>query len=156
MTVAPTFVAAGTVYDVRLGVQGDSGSLGLWTDQTGFGPFAGTLNAAAGSQRTFVYMIDWRYGDREGEIELRRIATAKLADRTIESLPEIDPDYKHGEVHGAYLRPGDTVEIVPSAGARIDWHTNAVLSIAEVPRPGTNSVFVLEALEPGATLLREY
>ena len=155
VTVAPTFVAMGTVYNVRLGVQGDIGSVKNWANQTGFGPFAGTLRAAAGSQRTFVYTIHWYYGDREGEIELRATATAKLADRTIESLPQIDPDYKLGEVRGAYLRPGDTVEIVPSAGARIDWHTNAVLSIAEVSRPGTNSVFVLEALEPGATLLYE-
>ena len=155
VTVAPTFVAEGTVYNVRLGVLGYSDMLGNWTDQTGFGPFTGTLNVVAGSQQTFVYTINWRYGDETGQVKIEAKATAKFADRTIESLPEIDPDYKHGEVHGAYLRPGDTVEIVPSAGARIDWHTNAVLSIAEVPRPGTNSVFVLEALEPGAALLYE-
>ena len=150
VTLAPSFVAEGAVYDVRLGVEGDSGTIGRWTGQTGFGPFEGKLNAAAGRNVVFVYTIDWRYPalGLSGRIECRAEATAKLADRTIWSVPEI-------ETLRPYLRPGDTLEIIPSDGARIDWHTNAVLSMTEVPRPGTNSVFVLEALEPGATMLYE-
>ena len=145
VTLAPSFVEEGAVYDVRLGVEGDSGTIGRWTGQTGFGPFEGNLNAAAGRNVVFVYTIDWRYPalGLSGRIECRAEATAKLADRTIGSVPEI-------ETLRPYLRPGDTLEIIPSDDARVDWHTNAVLRITP-----TNDVFVLEALEPGATLLYE-
>ena len=157
VTLSPTFVAEGTEYDVLLEVENRTGVLGRWRGQSGFGesPFSASLGALAGEEIVFLYTIDWRYGEREGRIELRAAATAKLADTELDALPKIDPAYEDAEWHGVYLRPGDTVAIAPSAGARIDWHTNAVLSIAEIPRRGTNSVFLLEALEPGATLLYE-
>ena len=152
VTLSPTFVAEGTEYDVLLKVENRTGVLGRWRGQSGFGesPFSGSLAALAGEEIVFLYTIDWRYGEREGRIELRAAATAKLADTELDALPKIDPAYEDAEWHGVYLRPGDTVAIAPSAGARIDWHTNAVLRITP-----TNDVFVLEALEPGATLLYE-
>ncbi|MBQ3810827.1 MAG: hypothetical protein II839_08440 [Kiritimatiellae bacterium] len=148
-SLAPTFVTEGTVYNVTLRMEGIGGSL-FWPNQTGYGPFAHTQYTPAGSEVVFVYTIAWTYGDLSGEITVHGRATAKLADRTIDSVPEIDPDYKVGDRHGAYLRPGDTVEIIQTPGTRIDWHTNAVLSVTP-----TNGVFVVEALEPGATLLYE-
>ena len=152
VTLSPTFVAEGTEYDVLLEVENRTGVLGRWRGQSGFGesPFSASLGALAGEEIVFLYTIDWRYGEREGRIELRAAATAKLADTELDALPKIDPAYEDAEWHGVYLRPGDTVAIAPSAGARIDWHTNAVLSITP-----TNGVFLLEALEPGATLLYE-
>jgi hypothetical protein len=141
-TLAPTFVTEGTVYDVKLTMEGITGGR-TWRNQTGYGPFAFTQYTAAGNEVVFVYAIAWRYGDQSGEVEVRGRAIAKLADRTIESVPEI-------ETLRPYLRPGDTLEIIPSDGARVDWHTNAVLRITP-----TNGVFLLEALEPGATLLYE-
>ena len=154
-SLAPRFVTDGTVYDVAIYAEAPgfwSGTYDTWSNQTGFGPFEWQSGAPPGVEVLIRYTIDWSFPDTGafGQIVVSNTATAKLADRTIESLPEIDPDYKHGEVHGAYLRPGDTVEIIPSTGARIDWHTNAVLSITP-----TNGVFLLEALEPGATLLYE-
>ncbi len=143
-SLAPTFVTEGTVYDVRLTMEGLTGGR-TWRNQTGYGPFEFTRLTEAGNEVVFVYTITWRYGEQTGTNEVSGRATAKLADRTIDSLPEIDP-----AVGGVYLRPGDTVEIFPSDGARIDWHTNAVLSVTP-----TSGVFVVEALEPGATLLYE-
>ena len=141
-SLAPTFVTEGTVYDVTLAMEGISGTRS-WPNRTGIETFAHTQNTPAGSEVVFVYTIAWRYGEQAGEIEVRGRAVAKLADRTIESVPEI-------ETLRPYLRPGDTLEIIPSDGARVDWHTNAVLRITP-----TNGVFLLEALEPGATLLYE-
>ena len=141
-SLAPTFVTEGTVYDVTLAMEGISGTRS-WPNRTGIETFAHTQNTPAGSEVVFVYTIAWRYGEQSGEIEVRGRAVAKLADRTIESVPEI-------ETLRPYLRPGDTLEIIPSDGARVDWHTNAVLRITP-----TNGVFLLEALEPGATTLYE-
>ena len=141
-SLAPTFVTEGTVYDVTLAMEGISGTRS-WPNRTGIETFAHTQNTPAGSEVVFVYTIAWRYGEQSGEIEVRGRAIAKLADRTIESVPEI-------ETLRPYLRPGDTLEIIPSGGARVDWHTNAVLRITP-----TNGVFLLEALEPGATMLYE-
>lgn len=143
-SLAPTFVTEGTVYGVTLSLEGVAGGRS-WPNQTGYGPFEHHQSTAAGTTVVFVYTIDWTYGEQSGTIEVRGSAKAKLADRTIESVPEIDP-----AIGGAYLRPGDTVEIIPTAGTRVDWHTNAVLSITP-----TNGVFLLEALEPGAALLYE-
>ena len=143
-SLAPTFVTEGVRYDVTLAMEGIAGTRS-WRNQTGFGPFVHTQNSAAGTEVVFVYTIAWTYGTASGTIEVRGRDVAKLADRTIHALPEIDPD-----VGGLYLRPGDTVEIKSAAGIRVDWQTNAVLSIAP-----TNGVFLLEALEPGAALLYE-
>ncbi len=140
-SLAPTFVTEGTVYNVTLVVEGYGSR--SWTGRTGIETFAYTQFTTAGSEVVFVYTIAWTYGDQSGTIEVRGRETAKLADRTIESVPEI-------ETLRPYLRPGDTLEIIPSDGARVDWHTNAVLRITP-----TNGVFLLEALEPGATMLYE-
>ena len=144
-SLAPTFVTPGTVYDVSLAMEVNGKALGSrsWTNQTGYGPFEHTQYTSAGSEVVFVYTIAWTYGTMSETFEVRGKATAKLADRTIHGLPEI-------ETLRPYLRPGDTLEIIPSDDARVDWHTNAVLRITP-----TNDVFVLEALEPGATLLYE-
>ena len=141
-SLAPTFVTEGTVYGVTLSLEGVAGGRS-WPNQTGYGPFEHHQSTAAGTTVVFVYTIDWTYGEQSGTIEVRGSAKAKLADRTIESVPEI-------ETLRPYLRPRDTLEIIPSDGARVDWHTNAVLRITP-----TNGVFLLEALEPGATLLYE-
>jgi len=153
-SLAPTFVADGAVYNVVLYAKGP-GYEGTWPesewkDQSTVnydGPFEWSRASAAGQEVLIRYTIDWSYPDlgTSGQIVVSNTTAAKLADYTITSIPAIDP--ANG---GVYLRPGETVEIHTSAGARLDWHTNAVLSIAP-----TNGVFLLEALEPGATLLYE-
>ncbi len=143
-SLAPTFVTEGVRYDVTLAMEGIAGTRS-WKNQTGFGPFVHTQYSPAGTEVVFVYTIAWTYGTASGTIEVRGQDVAQLADRTIHALPEIDP-----AVGGLYLRPGDTVEIKSAAGIRVDWQTNAVLSILP-----TNGVFLLEALEPGAALLYE-
>lgn len=144
-SLAPTFVTPGTVYDVSLAMEVNGKALESrsWANQTGYGPFEHTQYTSAGTEVVFVYTIAWTYGTMSGTVEVRGKATAKLADRTIHGLHAI-------ETLRPYLRPGDSLEIIPSDGARVDWHTNAVLRITP-----TNGVFLLEALEPGATLLYE-
>ena len=159
-SLSPSFVVPGTVYDVELFAAGPgySGTWGTWNSENDDPPFTWGRKTAAGRDVLIRYTVDWRYPatGASGQIVIEATTTAKLADRTVDRLPAIDPDYSDDDGRrGSYLRPGDTVELIPSDGARIDWHTNAVLSIVEVPREGTNSVFVLEALEPGATLLYE-
>ena len=143
-SLAPTFVTEGVRYDVTLAMEGIAGTRS-WKNQTGFGPFVHTQYSAAGTEVVFVYTIVWTYGELSGTIEVRGQAIAKLADRTIHRVPEIDP-----ATGGQYLRPGDTVEIALPSGLFVDWHTNDVLSVTR-----TNGVYLLEALEPGATLLFE-
>ncbi len=164
-TLAPTFVTPGTVYDVELTIEGVTGSR-KWSNQTGYGPFSHTQNTAVGNSVVFVYTITWTYDDQSGTTLSGTIvvtgvpAAAQLADIMLDKLPMIDPDYdseKDDEYdhtkdpyHGVYLRVGQTAGITPSPHTRIDWHTNAVLTVTE-----TNGVFVVEALEPGAALLYE-
>ena len=144
-SLAPTFVTEGTDYSVTLRMEGISGERS-WNSTKDHPPFVHAQYTSAGTEVVFVYTVSWTYGDLSGVLDpIPGRATAKLADRTIESVPEIDP-----AIGGVYLRPGDTVEIIPTAGTRVDWHTNAVLSITP-----TNGVFLLEALEPGAALLYE-
>lgn len=143
-SLAPTFVTEGTVYNVTLRMEGIVGTRS-WPNQTGFGPFVHTQLTADGAEVVFVYSVEWTLGDKSGTIEVRGRAVSRLADRTIRELAEIDP-----AVSGIYLRPGDMVELEPASGIRIDWHTNAVLSILP-----TNGVYLLTALEPGAALLYE-
>lgn len=150
VTLAPSYVAPGTVYDVTIGKTGFDGTLFERLNQTGYGPFVYSALSAAGVEVEFVCTIRWTYGERSGTIETKVTTAAKLADIAIDALPKIDPAYDDGDWHGVYLRPGVTVAVTPSAGATIDWHTNAVLSVTP-----TNGVFLLEALEPGAALLYE-
>lgn len=145
VSLAPTFVADGTAYSVSLYAEGPgfSGTWKTWKVPGDEPPFEWGRSAQPGALVTFRYLIDWTYGIRTGSITNQTTSAAKLADRTIHGLPEI-------ETLRPYLRPGDSLEIIPSDGARVDWHTNAVLRITP-----TNGVFLLEALEPGATLLYE-
>ena len=146
--IEPTFVEPGTVYTVRLSASGGATGGDAWGNQTGLQSFSWGRPVAAGVSVTFHFTVDWTHAGsgKSGTITFDGVsAVAKLADRTIASLPEIDP-----AVGGVYLRPGDSVEIIPSSGTRVDWHTNAVLSITQ-----TNGIFLLEALEPGAVLLYE-
>ena len=124
-----------------------------WKNRTAVQNFVYRQYTSAGNKVDFRYVIDWRNSDaeRSGRFTIDGVdAEAQLADIKFNHLPMIDPAYDDGENHGVYLRPGDKVEIRPSAGARIDWHTNAVLSVTP-----TNGVYLVEALEPGATLLYE-
>lgn len=148
-SLSPSFVTPGTVYTVALYAEGPgySGTWKTWNSRTDAPPFEWRRQTQAGVDVLIRYTVDWSYPDTgtSGRIVLETTTAAKLANYTVESLPAIDP--ANG---GVYLRPGETVEIRPSAGARLDWHTNAVLRIAP-----TNGVYLLEALEPGATLLYE-
>ena len=147
-SLSPSFVTPGTVYTVELQAEWPSyWEKWTWDSRTAAPPFEWGRPTQAGVDVLIRYTVDWRYPatGAKGRIVLETTTAAKLADYTVESLPAIDP--ANG---GVYLRPGETVEIRPSAGARLDWHTNAVLRIAP-----TNGVYLLEALEPGATLLYE-
>ena len=165
VTLAPTFVTEGTVYDVSLEIRVrklvngvivetvNTNSPTSWTGQDSVRDFPYRRYASAGSEVQFTYTIDWRNESAglSGQFTIPgRNAEAQLADLRITRLPMIDPDYADDDYHGVYLRAGDKIEVVPSAGARIDWQTNAVLSVTP-----TNGVFLVEALEPGAALLYE-
>ena len=145
VTLAPTFVTEGTVYDVLLSVRvnGEVKATPRWQNQTAVRDFSYRQIASAGSTVEFVYTIDWRYeaDGLSGTITVEGSDESQLADTMLDGLAQLD---------SLYLRPGDTVGITPSENARIDWHTNAVLSTHYV-----GNVFLLEALEPGATLLYE-
>lgn len=153
VSLAPTFVADGTTYSVELYAEGPgfSGTWRTWAVPDEEPPFEWGRSTRPGAFVSFRYTINWTYGDRTGRIVVETDTTAQLADRKIDALPKIDPAYEDAEYHGVYLRPGDTVEIVPSPGATIAWHTNAVLSVSKAD----NGSFVVEALEPGAALLYE-
>ena len=155
VTLSPTFVTEGTVFDVALTsrVNGVVYRILDWPDQRAVREFAYRQPAAAGSNVDFTYVIDWTntIAGLSGQFTIHgENAKAQIADLRINSLPMIDPDYADDDYHGVYLRAGDKIEVVPSEGARIDWHTNAVLSITP-----TNGIFLVEALEPGAALLYE-
>ena len=158
VTLAPTFVTEGTVYNVSLEISINdkvvaTNSPASWKNQTAVKDFSYRQFASAGSTVDFIYTVDWHHDGvgLSGRFVIPgESAEAQLADIKFNRLPMIDPAYDDGENHGVYLRPGVTVEVIPSAGARIDWHTNAVLSVTP-----TNNVFLVEALEPGATLLYE-
>ena len=150
VTLAPTFVADGTDYDVTLEESIEGGGGGIvrrWRNENGTGSFAWEGSAPVGRLVTFTYTIAWRYPSTGATGQLDRVATtaAKIADHVIDGLPAIDP--LNG---GAYLRPGDTVAIKPTTGARIDWQTNDVFSVTT-----TNGLFLITALEPGASLFYE-
>ena len=158
VTLAPTFVTEGTVYNVSLEISINdkvvaTNSPASWKNQTAVKDFSYRQFASAGSTVDFIYTVDWinEEAGLSGQFTIHgEDAEAQMADIKFNRLPMIDPAYDDGENHGVYLRPGDKVEIKPSAGARIDWHTNAVLSVTP-----TNGVYLIEALEPGAALLYE-
>ena len=147
--LSPSFVSPGTVYTVALFAKGPGyeGTWATWDSRTDDPPFEWGRRTAAGEDVLIRYTVDWSYPATgvSGRIVIEATTAAKLADYTVENLPGIDP-----AAGGPYLRPGQTVEIRPSDGARLDWHTNAVLRIAP-----TNGVYLLEALEPGVALLYE-
>lgn len=149
-TLSPTFVAPGTTYDVEIYAEGPgySGIWMEWENQTGYGPFEWSRQTTPGVDVLIRYTVRWRYPETGaiGTNVLETTTAAKIADHVIAGLPAIDP--LNG---GAYLRPGDTVAIAPTPGARIDWHTNDVFSVTAT----TNGLFIVEALEPGAALFYE-
>ena len=157
VSLSPSYVATGTVYSVRLWTTGSgitgwvSPVTGEWDDRTDDGPFEWSHTAVSGAHVQFRFEISWTNGELGSgnspiivEADTMWSAAADYA----KTLAELDALTVHPGRPNLYLRPGETVELIPSTnGVSFAWHTNAVISVS------TNGI--VTALEPGVTLLYE-
>ena len=153
VSLAPSYVATGTVYAVALDADGPgfSGRWETWEDQTGYGPFEWGHATVSGARVTFTFTISWTNGNLGSGVTPIVVTADTMwtaaADHAM-TLAELDALTVRPGIANLYLRPGETVELIPSApDVTFAWHTNAVFSLS------TNGI--LTALEPGATLVYE-
>ena len=146
VSLAPMFVEPGTVYGVELYAQGPGyeGTWKTWNSENDDPPFEWSRVSAPGADVLIRYTIDWRFPDTgaTGQIVRATTTAAKPADRTVDSLSELE---------SLYLRPGDTVEILTTAPGNIFIpNTNDVSTLSRV-----GSSWVVTANEPGTTFFYE-
>ena len=152
VSLATNYVATGTVYSVHLSAASQAFTQSRdWSVPSDEPPFEWSVPASSGQSVHFRFEISWSNRDFSSGsdpivIEADTTWTSE-ADYTM-TLQELDAFRTHPGRPNLYLRPGETVALVPSTNdVTIAWHTNAVVSISEKG--------ILTALEPGATLLYE-